>query len=95
MVTASLLLGILLVLLYIAYYFEKYLQSIASSLSEMNTQMQAFIEGASSAFELDAKDIKASFVSQHTLYWWAALGRRVYSNHGYWFHEHEEKSHEL
>jgi hypothetical protein len=92
MVTASLLLGILLVLLYVAYYFEKYLQSITSSLIEINTQMQAFIEGASSACELDAKDIKGSFLSQHKLYWWAALGRRVYSNHGDWFHEHEAKS---
>jgi hypothetical protein len=56
--------------------------------------MQAFIDGAKHCCELDAKDINASFLSLDKLYWWAALGRRVYSNHGDWFHEHEEKSRE-
>ena len=84
---SSLLFGILLVLIYSAYIFEKHLQS----LSEINTQMKAFIKGASCAFELDAKDIDVSLVSAHTLYWWAALGRRVYDNHGYWFHEHNDE----
>jgi hypothetical protein len=89
--TSSLLLAILLVLLYSAYIFEKHARSIAASLNDINTQMQAFIEGASHPFELGAKDINASFLSLHKLYWWASLGRRVYSNQGYWFHEHEEK----
>ena len=88
---SSLLLGILVVLLYSVHTLEKYVRSIASSLNEINTQMQAFIEGASHPFEMDAKDINASFLSLSKLYWWAALGRRVYNNQGYWFHEHEDK----
>ncbi|MGA8735982.1 MAG: hypothetical protein WB558_18840 [Terriglobales bacterium] len=92
MVTGSLLFGILLVLLYVAYYFERYLQSIAASLIEINAQMDAFIKGASSLVELAPENIEKMYLLHGKLYWWAALGRRVYSNHGDWFHEHEDKS---
>jgi hypothetical protein len=92
MVTGSLLFGILLVLLYVAYYFERCLQSIAASLIEINAQMDAFIKGASSLVELAPENIEKMYLLHGKLYWWAALGRRVYSNHGDWFHEHEDKS---
>jgi hypothetical protein len=84
--------GILLLLLFVAYHFEKHLKSIASSLKEINTQMQAFIDGASHLGELNANNTDTSFLSRHKLYHWAVLGSRVFSNHGYWFHEHEQQS---
>jgi hypothetical protein len=72
----------------------KYLTSIASSVSDINTQLIAFIEGACHPNDLQYDDLSLSLLNRRQLEWWSMFGRRVYQTHSSWFYEQERSERE-